>query len=84
MPPFGKPLWMACVSAVATMTPYGNIRLVIFAQLRAKPVFDLVKGIVDLMATRLGEASQLKVGTSGVFTPFAEGCFATEHGWSRQ
>ena len=66
------------------MTPYGNIRLVIFAQLRAKPVFDLVKGIVDLMASRLDEASQLKVGTPEVFTPFAEGCFTTEHVWSRQ
>ena len=45
-------------------------------------MFELVKGIVDLMATRLQHASQLKVGTSVVFTLFAEGCFTTEHSWS--
>ena len=56
----------------------------LFAQLRAKPVLELVKCIVDFMATRLDEASQLKVGTSEVFTPFAENCFTTEHSWSRQ
>ena len=55
-----------------------------FAQLRAKPVLELVKCIVDFMATRLDEASQLKVGTPEVFTPFAEGCFTTERVWSHQ
>ena len=61
-----------------------EISSLFFAQLRAKPVFELVKGIVDLMATPLDEAPQLKVGTPEVFTPFAEGCLNTEHGWSRQ
>ena len=51
--------------------------------MRTKPVFELVKGIVDLVATKLYEAARLRIDKpQEMFTPFAQDRFDTEHAWS--
>lgn len=53
-------------------------------QLRAKLVFEPVRGIIDLIVTWFHEASQLYVGTLKMFNPCADDYFSAEHSWYRQ
>lgn len=53
-------------------------------QLRERPVYDMVKGIVDMVAEKLHEQGQLMLGSPQILTPFADKTYNAELQWARE